>query len=114
MLVSMHLPASAPAPAPHTLRRSVLSCVLRLPAAAAAPTPHTTPSEGRYDELTNYTNERSLWLAKLRDTIEGPWQEWEMGQLLASPDVVEGVSQGSIEGYRSLSVETLRETLKSR
>lgn len=68
----------------------------------------------RYDDLTNYTNERSLWLAKLRDTIEEPWQEWELGQLLASPDVAEGVSQGSIEGYRGLSVESLQDTFRSR
>lgn len=68
----------------------------------------------RYDDLSNYVNERSLWLAKLRDTIEEPWQEWEMGQLLGSPDVAQGVAQGSIEGYRGLSAQTLKEALKQR
>jgi hypothetical protein len=51
---------------------------------------------------------------KLRDTIEEPWQEWEMGQLLASPDVAQGEAQGSLEGYKGLSVQTLKEALKSR
>jgi hypothetical protein len=68
----------------------------------------------RYDDLSNYVNERSLWLMKLRDTIEEPWQEWEMGQLLASPDVAQGEAQGSLEGYKGLSVQTLKEALKSR
>jgi hypothetical protein len=76
--------------------------------------PSLNPSSNRYDDLSNYTNERSLWLAKLRDTIEEPWQEWELGQLLASPDVAQGVAQGSLEGYRGLSVDTLKETFKDR
>ncbi len=53
-------------------------------------------------------------MAKLRDTIEEPWQEWELGQLLSSPDVAQGVAQGSIEGYKGLSVQTLKDALKSR
>lgn len=35
----------------------------------------------RYDDLRNYSNERSLVLAQLRDSIERPWQKWEAAQL---------------------------------
>ena len=35
----------------------------------------------RYDDLKNYSNERSLFLAQLRDSIEGPWQAWELSQV---------------------------------
>ena len=35
----------------------------------------------RYDDLRNYTNERSIWLANLRDRIEEQWQAWELEQL---------------------------------
>lgn len=35
----------------------------------------------RYDELRNYSNDRSIFLATLRDTIEAPWQSWELQQL---------------------------------
>ncbi len=34
-----------------------------------------------YDDLRHYTNERSLYLNKVRDKIETPWQEWELSQL---------------------------------
>lgn len=34
-----------------------------------------------YDDLRHYTNERSLYLNKVRDTIETPWQEWELSHL---------------------------------
>ncbi|KAK9820462.1 hypothetical protein WJX72_010607 [[Myrmecia] bisecta] len=30
-----------------------------------------------YDDLHNYSNERSIFLAQLRDSIEAPWQQWE-------------------------------------
>lgn len=46
----------------------------------------------RFDDLRNYDNERSLWLAKLRDSIERPWQQWETAQL-------------DIEDYKSKSVD---------
>jgi hypothetical protein len=36
----------------------------------------------RYDDLQNYSNERSIYLAKLRNVMEGPWQRWELGQLV--------------------------------
>ena len=35
----------------------------------------------RYDDLKNYSNERSIYLAQLRDSIEGPWQAWELSQI---------------------------------
>ncbi len=38
-------------------------------------------SANRYDDLRNYSNERSIYLAKLRDMIEGPWQKWELEQV---------------------------------
>ena len=34
-----------------------------------------------YDDLRHYTNERSPYLNKVRDTIEAPWQEWELSHL---------------------------------
>ena len=34
-----------------------------------------------YDDLRHYTNERSLYLNKVRDTIETPWQAWELAQI---------------------------------
>ncbi len=34
-----------------------------------------------YDDLRHYTNERSHYLNKVRDTIETPWQEWELSHL---------------------------------
>ena len=46
----------------------------------------------RFDDLQNYSNERSIFLAILRDAIEAPWQEWELQQLpeqekLSPPEV---------------------------
>lgn len=34
-----------------------------------------------YDDLRHYTNERSLYLYKVRDQIESAWQEWELAQI---------------------------------
>ncbi|BDA45408.1 hypothetical protein COCOBI_07-1950 [Coccomyxa sp. Obi] len=34
-----------------------------------------------YDDLRNYSNERSIYLAKLRNMIEEPWQKWELEQV---------------------------------
>lgn len=34
-----------------------------------------------YDDLRRYTNERSLYLRAIRDTIEAAWQAWETAQL---------------------------------
>ncbi|MEH1921097.1 iron-containing redox enzyme family protein [Nostoc sp.] len=33
-----------------------------------------------YDDLQNYTNERSLYLYSCRDQIEAAWQQWELAQ----------------------------------
>lgn len=46
----------------------------------------------RYDDLRNYSNERSLYLAQLRHSIEKPWQQWES-------------SHFDIESYKSKTVE---------
>ena len=34
-----------------------------------------------YDDLRNYTNERSYYLQKIRDRIESVWQQWELSQM---------------------------------
>jgi hypothetical protein len=34
-----------------------------------------------YDDLDNYTNERSLYLYSCRDQIETAWQKWELAQI---------------------------------
>ncbi len=34
-----------------------------------------------YDDLRNYTNERSNYLRAVRDPVEQAWQEWELAQL---------------------------------
>lgn len=34
-----------------------------------------------YDDLRNYSNERSLYLQKVRNQIEAAWQQWEYAQL---------------------------------
>ena len=41
----------------------------------------------RYDDLSNYSNERSIFLANLRDAIETPWQAWELEQLPVRRDM---------------------------
>ena len=41
----------------------------------------------RYDDLSNYSNERSVFLANLRDAIETPWQAWELEQLPVRRDM---------------------------
>lgn len=46
----------------------------------------------RYDDLRNYSNERSVYLAQLRDSIEAPWQQWELGHF-------------DVESYKSKTVE---------
>lgn len=48
-----------------------------------------------YDALSNYTNERSLYLQTIRNQIEAAWQAWELSQLdvasLKRLDVVEAL-----------------------
>ncbi|NDJ19901.1 iron-containing redox enzyme family protein [Myxacorys almedinensis] len=34
-----------------------------------------------YDDLHHYTNERSLYLQKIRNQIEAVWQQWELAQV---------------------------------
>lgn len=105
--------------------RTCTTAILRLHTASTRPPdphlavchpslPATLPPSLRYDDLSHYVNERSAWLASLRDVIEEPWQAWELGQLLSSPDVAHGVTGGDIEGYRALDTDTLKEQLKAR
>eukprot|EP00775_Hariotina_reticulata_P005862 gene5862-6103_t len=61
-----------------------------------------------YDRLTNYTNERSLWLSSLRDKIEGPWQDWEDQQLLAAQEA-EGERH-----WQQLSPQEIKDALVQR
>lgn len=49
----------------------------------------------RYDDLRNYSNDRSLVLAQVRDSIEEPWQEWETAQL-------------DVQSYKNMSLEEVR------
>lgn len=55
----------------------------------------------RYDDLKNYSNERSLYLAQLRDSIEGPWQAWELSQI-------------DVDALKALSLDEVRSGLGSR
>ena len=71
----------------------------------------------RYDDLRNYSNERSIYLAKLRDTIEKPWQQWELDQVDSninssmSPSQVTCCSHGvSLEG-QNLGSEPMQQCL---
>lgn len=54
----------------------------------------------RYDDLRNYNNERSMYLAQLRHSIEEPWQQWEMGHF-------------DVDAYKSKSVEEVRSATHS-
>lgn len=54
-----------------------------------------------YDDLRNYSNERSIYLAQLRNSIEEPWQQWELGHF-------------DIESYRSKSLDELKETVRQQ
>jgi hypothetical protein len=54
-----------------------------------------------YDDLSNYSNERSYWLAQLRDTIEGPWQAWELAQM-------------DVDVYKAMTPDQLKEALRQR
>jgi len=50
-----------------------------------------------YDDLRHYSNERSLYLHKVRDHIEAAWQEWELAQIdvagLKKLDVKQALSE---------------------
>lgn len=45
-----------------------------------------------YDDLTHYTNERSLYLQKIRNQIETAWQDWELAHL-------------SVEAYHDIDIK---------
>ena len=60
------------------------------------------PWRHRYDDLKNYSNERSLYLAQLRDSIEGPWQAWELSQI--DVDALKALSLDEVRrGWRALA-----------
>lgn len=50
-----------------------------------------------YDELDNYTNDRSLYIATVRDRIEADWQAWELAQIdveaLKQLDVIQALTE---------------------
>jgi hypothetical protein len=77
----------------------------------------------RYDDLRNYDNERSIWLARLRERIERPWQAWEAQQMAAAAAEEAAAAEGGegqprafvgAEAYQALSTEQMKEELKKR
>jgi hypothetical protein len=58
----------------------------------------------RYDDLRNYSNERIIYLAKLRDTIEAAWQGWELEQV--QPAIDRHMSPSEVMLQFSLRIET--------
>ncbi|MFB2838543.1 iron-containing redox enzyme family protein [Floridanema evergladense] len=52
-----------------------------------------------YDDLRHYTNERSLFLRKVRDRIEEAWQQWEDAKL-------------DVKAYRS--IDDIKQALRDR
>lgn len=54
-----------------------------------------------YDDLRNYNNERSIYLAQLRHSIEEPWQQWEMGHF-------------DVDAYKSKSVDELKDMVRKQ
>jgi hypothetical protein len=59
-------------------------------------------SPGRFDELSNYDNDRSLHLAAVRGAIERSWQAWEAEQFARVAEV------------RALDVERVKAELEVR
>jgi len=59
------------------------SSMLRLPLSPLPPAAWARlgPPSTRFDDLGSYANERSLWLAALRNAVEAAWQAWEADQL---------------------------------
>jgi hypothetical protein len=71
--------------------------------------------------LRNYENERSIWLANLRDRIEAPWQAWEQQQMAAGAAAeAEAAAEGQpsafvgAAAYKALSTDQMKEELKKR
>jgi hypothetical protein len=52
-----------------------------------------------YDDLANYSNDRSMYLAQLRESIERPWQAWEAAHL-------------PLGSYCSLSLQQIKDRLQ--
>lgn len=76
----------------------------------------------RYDDLRNYENERSTWLATLRERIEAPWQAWEQQQMAeaAAAEAAAAAGEGQpsafvgAAAYQALSSEQMKEELQKR
>lgn len=75
----------------------------------------------RFDDLHNYVNERSAWLAQLRDRIEEPWQAWEQQQMAAAAALEKAEEGGSggaadtgVAAYQNMSLEEMKEGLRDR
>ncbi|WIA10760.1 hypothetical protein OEZ85_010929 [Tetradesmus obliquus] len=75
-----------------------------------------------YDDLRNYENERSTWLATLRERIEAPWQAWEQQQMAeaAAAEAAAAAGEGQpsafvgAAAYQALSSEQMKEELQKR
>lgn len=52
-----------------------------------------------FDDLENYSNDRSIYLAQLRDRIEEPWQAWELSHM-------------PVAEYKQLSPEQIKQRLQ--
>lgn len=55
-----------------------------------------------YDDLRRYTNERSLYLRKVRDQIETAWQQWETAQFdLAIYQQIDDIKQALCDRFNA-------------
>lgn len=73
-----------------------------------------------YDDLENYANDRSLYIATVRDRIEADWQAWELAQIdvaaLQQVDVRQALTErAAVDLAPPLSPEArfIRETMDS-
>lgn len=84
---------------------------------------------GRFDDLRNYQNERSVWLSQLREQIEEPWQAWEQQQMMAASDSQSpgqqqlpqqsnhhgiSVMPELMQQYQQMSLDQMKEGLRQR
>ena len=62
----------------------------------------------RFDPLSNYSNERSLFLASLRSRVEARWQAWEARQLPAGAHTACLTAKGPAEVAEALHMRCVR------
>ncbi len=72
-----------------------------------------------YDDLRHYLNERSLYIASIRQRIEADWQGWELAQLTKAEGFLTGLAtDGSqlppTDGIASLQQIDVRQALQER